>query len=148
MNCNTAHTKFIFYLDNELNYSEKQDFEKHLKYCSSCQKLFNDIKATYNQTDIPKLSDNFTQNVMDYSFSSNKQTRSLQHFIRFTRNIAAVILFMLVSLSTLLVISERNEQKYAKNEQPTTETEFINYYFADLEAYDVDNYYNETTEDK
>ncbi|MCF8331727.1 MAG: zf-HC2 domain-containing protein [Bacteroidales bacterium] len=147
MDCKKAHNNFIFYLDNELNYPEQKDLEEHLKHCTSCQKLFDDIQSTYSQTDAPKISENFTQKVMDYTFNRYAQTKSVKQFIKFARNLAAVILFMLVSLSTLIVVSETNKRQYAKSNN-SSETEFINYYFSDLEVYNLESYYNVTKEDQ
>jgi len=47
MNHSDFENNILFYLDNELNGSDRVKFESHLNSCEDCQLLFEKIKKTY-----------------------------------------------------------------------------------------------------
>lgn len=142
MNCQEIHNQFIFYLDGELSPKDTIAFEKHIQECNSCKNLLNQIKATYQQVDIPDLSDNFTDTTLS-KIQSKKNTLYQINFIQHTRRIAAVIAFMLISTTSVLLLTHYQQNTMAEtatNAEGNTE-EFFNYYFADLDTYDIEEYY-------
>lgn len=146
MNCNTVHNNLIFYLDNELNQEKKQELEKHLETCEECNDLYNQIAATYTFEDIPEVSADFTDNVMEKIVPSRKVDFNKQQFIKFSRRIAAAILFMLISVSAVFIFTQQQQERYTQ--QQDTEEEIRNYYFADLDSYDLNTYYTTNTEEE
>ena len=146
MNCNAVHNNLIFYLDNELNQEEKQELEKHLETCEECNNLYNQIAATYTFENIPEVSADFTDNVMEKIVPSRKVDFNKQQFIKFSRRIAAAILFMLISVSAVYIFTQQQQERYAQ--QQDAEEEIRNYYFADLDSYDLNTYYTSNTEEE
>ncbi|MCF8217938.1 MAG: zf-HC2 domain-containing protein [Bacteroidales bacterium] len=146
MNCNAVHNNLIFYLDNELNQEEKQELEKHLETCEECNNLYNQIAATYTFENIPEVSADFTDNVMQKIVPSRKVDFNKQQFIKFSRRIAAAILFMLISVSAVYIFTQQQQERYAQ--QQDAEEEIRNYYFADLDSYDLNTYYTSNTEEE
>ena len=146
MNCNAVHNNLIFYLDNELNQEEKQELEKHLETCEECNNLYNQIAATYTFENIPEVSADFTDNVMEKIVPSRKVDFNKQQFIKFSRRIAAAILFMLISVSAVYIFTQQQQERYAQ--QQDAEAEIRNYYFADLDSYDLNTYYTSNTEEE
>ncbi|MFW6019998.1 MAG: anti-sigma factor family protein [Bacteroidales bacterium] len=146
MNCNTIHNKLIFYLDNELDQDEKQELEKHLETCSSCNELYKKLAGTYNFNNIPGMSADFTDQVMQKIVPSQKIDSKKQQFIKFSRRIAAAVLFMLISISAVFVYTKQQQKKYTQ--QQNTQEEVKTYYFADLDSYDLNTYYTSKTEEK
>lgn len=145
MDCNSAHNKMIFYLDDELPESEKEALEEHLSECSSCHDLLEKIKPVYQKSmEVPPISDDFTDRTIDKLFSGKTVKLQTQQFIRFTQRVAAIILFMVISITTLFILNQKETNKYA--ESPQEEEIFINYYFADLDQNNLYNYY--TTQNK
>mgnify|MGYP000686308478 CR=1 FL=1 len=69
-----------------------------------------------------------------------------QQFIKFSRRIAAAILFMLISVSAVFIYTQQQQEKYAQ--QQDTEKEIRSYYFADLDSYDLNTYYTTNTEEE
>lgn len=144
MNCNTVHNKLIFYLDNELNQEEKQELEKHLETCEECNDLYKQMAATYHFDDIPDISPDFTDNVMEKINPAQKVELNNREFVKFSRRIAAAILFMIISVSAVLIYTQEQQEKYTQ--QQNTEEEIRSYYFADLDSYDLNTYYATNTE--
>lgn len=146
MNCNTIHNKLIFYLDNELNQEEKQELEKHLETCNSCNALYKKLADTYDFDNIPDMSADFTDQVMEKIVPSPKIDIKKQQFIKFSRRIAAAVLFMLISVSAVFVYTQQQQEKYTQ--QQNTQEEVSTYYFADLDSYDLNTYYTSNTEER
>lgn len=142
MNCQEAHNQFIFYLDGELSQKDTADFEKHIQKCHSCKHLFEQIKMTYTQLNIPDLSKDFTENTLS-KIQYNKNTLYQISLIQYTRRIAAVIAFMLMSTTSVLLFTHYQQNTMVENTTNTEENteEFFNYYFADLDTYNIEEYY-------
>ncbi len=138
MKCDTIHSKIIFYLDDELPAEEKAEMQKHLDECMACNKLFTELSKTYQLTDsVPPLSDDFTNRLMDKLNKNSQPDSYTQQFITFSRRIAAVILLMLVTISITAILAHKPDNNLSHNNQQ----DFIEYYFADLDTYDIDTYY-------
>lgn len=141
MKCNNTHTKLIFYLDGELDQQESKAIQAHLQECETCHALYSQLKSTLAMAKAPEPSAGFTNKVMEQVFPDKQKSKQ---FINFTRRIAAAILFLLISSSAVIVLTESRQAQFV--EEQTVEEEFVDYYFADLDSYDLDNYY--TTNEK
>lgn len=147
MDCTNVHNKLIFYLDNELPPEEHQAVEDHLSNCSQCSRLLEEFKTTYNLiADAPELTEDFTDQTMDKIFDGQTVQIQARQFVKFTRRIAAVILFMVISISAIILFNQKEDSAIAQSS--SQEELFIDYYFADLEQYKLESYYSKENENK
>ncbi len=140
MKCDSIHSNIIFYLDGELPPEETAAIKKHLNECSTCSKLFSEISKTYKLAEsVPPLSGDFTSSVMEKVKTEVKADPYTRQFVTFTRRIAAAVLLMLVGFSITVILAQRPANGLSRED--TNQQEFIDYYFADLETYDIESYY-------
>lgn len=54
MDCKKINKKIIFYIDNELNQSEKDKVQKHIETCKKCKETYNLLLASMNIISVEK----------------------------------------------------------------------------------------------
>jgi predicted anti-sigma-YlaC factor YlaD len=54
MKCKEINTKFIEYLEKELNETQIQQFEGHISTCTNCKKAFNSFIRIYAEIEFEK----------------------------------------------------------------------------------------------
>ncbi len=54
MDCKETYNSFIYYIEGDLSHEKIIEFDSHINECSSCSKIFNEIKLTYNIIDNEK----------------------------------------------------------------------------------------------
>ncbi|MBI45339.1 MAG: hypothetical protein CMG66_04145 [Candidatus Marinimicrobia bacterium] len=109
MDCDNYKDKILLYIDNELNQSEKQEFERHLEKDSELKKEYLEMKMTIKAlSGLPKVEAN-----NDFIISLNKkidayelyQDRKLSRFINNIFKIDYFPRFSLVAMSLVFIFS-------------------------------------------
>jgi len=54
MNCKEANKNIIFHIEKELSSEKEKELLKHISDCDSCEKIFNELKATFATIEIEK----------------------------------------------------------------------------------------------
>ncbi|HMA62095.1 MAG TPA: anti-sigma factor [bacterium] len=81
------------YLDGEINYNDKDFFEKHLEECPQCSQLFNSIKSTKKQLQnipVPELSPEFHTNLRNKILQIRENQSQPSGFFDFFNKIPAL----------------------------------------------------------
>lgn len=98
MNCKEVHHKIIQYLDGDMDEETRILFMFHLRSCSSCERLLNEIDATYilyNKRDNLK-ADPFMFSQITQEIENRRSTNSISfNYLPILRPIAAAAVLVI-----------------------------------------------------
>ena len=109
MDCENYKDKILLYIDNELNQSDKKEFEYHLEKDSELKKEYSELKMTIKAlSDLPKV-----EAQSDFMISLNKkidayelnQEKGLSRFIDNIFKVNYIPRFSLAAMSFVFVFS-------------------------------------------
>lgn len=105
MNCKEVENNLIFYIDGELDTSLSKKMNRHLKTCSSCHALYQNMKADLDLFKKDKISQTnpfFYQKLeqkLKNSDSKNSKNNIRQLYIQALTYAAAIILAVFIGVA-------------------------------------------------
>ncbi len=132
MDCKNIEDILIFYALNEISGAEKEEVQKHLNKCETCNSIYNNLKADLNIIDEEKvtvINENFTANIMSEIENISSEKMKKNNIIKMFQPLAAaagIILILTIGILTGNMIA-------ADSTQNITNTENEIYYFNDLQ---------------